>query len=128
MPATTIVIFERHGRRASEITPQIAKLPARIRETRNLVDFNTALAASPFPVAIIDLAEQDDLLHELLTGSVAADAFIVTVGACDDWWKSCSIREQGALCILPKAFPPGKWGPLLERLVQQSQERQRTTG
>ena len=122
MPATTVVVHEPDGSVARRIEGLLRDLPALLRPTRSLVDFEVALGASHFPLAIIALDDADDW-PRLFERAQSRGATIIMVGSSPAGPSLPEAMERGACCRLPPSFPRERWRSLLERLIEQSQRR-----
>jgi hypothetical protein len=130
MSATNIVVFEKDGQVGSRLSGSLADLPARLRETRRRDGFVRALAAAPFPIAVVAL--DADLtageVQELLLDARNSQAACIVVADPSGAVESMECRELGALALLPRDYPREKWRALIERLIADCQSKTRSAG
>lgn len=128
MPATTIVVFEKTGALAARLSGSVNRLPARLRASSTRAEFLTALEQAPFPIAFVDTEAVGAALGELLGDADRAGAGCILVGTLPAWTTLFEARERSVLAVLPMDLQARHWTTLVEHLVQQSQERMRSTG
>ena len=128
MPATRIVVLERHGRLWARIAGCLSDLPVLARATRDPNAFRLALAEAPFPIVLLHCDSLTDELAERMAEADARSAACVVVGSVPNWSDRLQCFERGAVAVLPSDYPAECWGPLIDRLVARSQDHSRRTG
>lgn len=128
MPATSVISFERRSQTARRLQSLIGTLPVRIYRTRTQLDFQAALRTGPFPVAVLEAEADPDLLPELVRKARSVYASIVIVGETGGLNRQMQLRESGAHCLLDDPPSTAAWQALLNRLVDQSQQRMAMCG
>lgn len=128
MPATPIVVVERSGALAARLAPHLEGEPIVLRQPRSRAAFEATLRHQRYAVVLIDGRNGEWSLQHLLEESQRWHAFVLVVASdrISDW-TALEWRELGVRAILPTRFPEEHWGPLIRRLIAESQARYRQT-
>ena len=122
-----VVVHERRGTWARQLRPRLAGWPIRWSETRSAADLEGALAGTPYPILVLDLADRPRAGLEHLCGAALvaprALTLVLDPGAGDG--VALLARELGATHVLSGVVPPpavaawvARWLPLARRRAE----------
>ena len=130
MPPVPLVIHERIGNWARQLRPRTAGWPVQVIETRSGPELAAALAARPWPLAVVDLADRPEAaLRELAEGlDDLPDALLLVLDPTNAPGAAALARELGATQVTSGFAPPPAVVDLLARWLPIARARAGAAG